>query len=128
MPDISHFMIPADDVGRAKAFYTSLFRWRIEPIHDTSGMPGMDTMQYHAIDTGKARLGALNTGGLYQRHMKEPVLTFVEVPDLDSVACRVETLGGKVLQPPQEIPGVGRVAMILDTEGNVIGLWSRARG
>ena len=32
-------------------------------------------------------------------------------------------LGGKIVMPKDLIKGVGLVAMIQDTEGNVIGLW-----
>lgn len=31
MTNIGHFMIPADDVSRAKAFYSALLGWKIEP-------------------------------------------------------------------------------------------------
>jgi predicted enzyme related to lactoylglutathione lyase len=31
MANIGFFQIPADDVGRAKKFYQSLFGWKIEP-------------------------------------------------------------------------------------------------
>ena len=123
MQDISHFMIPADDVARAKAFYTALLGWKIEPPAGSVDM-SISGMQYHDIRTGKAREGALNSGGLYRRQMGEPVLSFVEVKDLDGALAKVGHLGGKILMPETDIPGVGKNAMILDSEGNVIGLWS----
>jgi predicted enzyme related to lactoylglutathione lyase len=53
MANIGHFMIPADDVGRAKDFYHALLGWKIEPV-GTSGDPaGMAEIQYHAISTGQ---------------------------------------------------------------------------
>jgi predicted enzyme related to lactoylglutathione lyase len=127
MANISHFMVPADDVSRARKFYSSLLGWTIEPVHDTPGMPGMDAMQYHEIRTGPARAGSLNSGGLYRRHMNEPVLNFAEVEDLDAAVAKVETLGGKITMPATAIPGVGRVAMILDSEGNLFGIWKPDR-
>lgn len=30
MPTICHFEIPAEDIERAKKFYTELFGWKIE--------------------------------------------------------------------------------------------------
>ena len=127
MANISHFMIPADDVERARHFYSALFGWKIAPVRDTPGIPGMEAMQYHDISTGAARKGTLNSGGLYKRHMDEPVLDFVEVEDPGAVLADVERLGGKITMPKTDIPGVGRVAMILDTEGNAIGIWKPAR-
>jgi len=37
MPTIVHFEIPADDVDRAKYFYTDLFNWKIEEIPAMGG-------------------------------------------------------------------------------------------
>lgn len=127
MANISHFMIPADDVRRAREFYTALLGWKIEPVRDTPAMPGMDAMQYHDISTGPAQAGSLNTGGLYKRHMNEPVLNFAEVEDVDAALGKVEKLGGKITMPATVISGVGRVAMILDSEGNQIGIWKPDR-
>jgi uncharacterized protein len=125
MPNISHFMIPADNVDRAREFYSALLGWRITP--PSPDTMGMEEMQYHDIITGPAKAGSLNSGGLYKRHMDEPVLDFVEVEDLDSMVSKVETLGGRITMPITDIPGVGRTAMILDTEGNQIGLWTPLR-
>ena len=127
MANISHFMIPADNVERARHFYSTLLGWKIEPVQDTPGSPGMEAMQYHAVSTGAARKGTLNTGGLYKRHMNEPVLDFVEVEDLDAVLPNVEKLSGKITMPKTDIPGVGMVVMIQDTEGNAIGIWKPVR-
>jgi predicted enzyme related to lactoylglutathione lyase len=121
MPNIGHFMIPANDVGRARHFYHSLLGWKIEPPGMPMG-PGMDQLQYHEIVTGKAETGMLSGGGLYKRHMNEPILNFVFVEDIDKVLVKVEKLGGKITLKKTEIPGVGLNAMIQDPEGNIIGL------
>jgi uncharacterized protein len=121
MPNIGHFMIPANDVGRAKHFYHTLLGWKIEPTMMPMG-PGMDQLQYHDISTGKAEAGMLSGGGLYKRHMNEPILTFVFVEDIDKVLSKVEKLGGTITLKKTEIPGVGLNAMIQDPEGNIIGL------
>ena len=53
MPSIVHFEIPADDIERAKKFYSNLFGWKIE------GMPGMEPgMEYLMIDTLALQEGA----------------------------------------------------------------------
>jgi predicted enzyme related to lactoylglutathione lyase len=121
MANIGHFMIPADDVGRARRFYSTLLGWKIEPTPMPLD-PGMEALQYHDIRTGPAEAGGLNGGGLYKRHMNEPILNFVIVEDIDSVLANVEKLGGKILLPKTEIKGVGLNAMIQDSEGNTIGL------
>ena len=37
MPTIVHFEIPADDVERAKKFYSDLFGWKMEKWPGTDG-------------------------------------------------------------------------------------------
>ncbi|MBU0635584.1 VOC family protein, partial [Candidatus Micrarchaeota archaeon] len=41
MPTITHFMVPAEDIERAKKFYAEIFGWRIERL------PG--PMEYYQI-------------------------------------------------------------------------------
>jgi predicted enzyme related to lactoylglutathione lyase len=127
MANIGHFMIPADNIDRAKHFYSALLRWKIEPVGTAGNMAGITEMQYHDISTGAESIGTMNTGGLYKRHMNEPILNFVIVDDIDTVQAKVEKLGGRITLPKQEIAGVGLVVMIQDTEGNVIGLWKPER-
>jgi uncharacterized protein len=127
MANISHFMIPADDVSRARRFYTGLLGWKIEPVKDAADPMRIEGMQYHDIRTGPAQAGSLNSGGLYKRHMNEPVLDFAEVEDIDAVLAKVEKLGGKITMPKTDIPGVGLTAMILDSEGNLFGIWKPVR-
>jgi len=115
-------MIPADNIDRAKHFYHNLLGWKIELTKDTMD-PSVKEMQYHDIITGTEQEGTMNTGGLYKRHMNEPILTFVLVDDMDKVLSKVEDLGGRITLPKQHIKGIGLSAMILDPEGNVIGLW-----
>jgi predicted enzyme related to lactoylglutathione lyase len=127
MANIGHFMIPADNVDRAKRFYSALLGWKIEPVGSAMDPEQMAAMQYHDITTGTAGEGTMNTGGLYKRHLTEPILNFVIVDDIDTVQAKVEKLGGKITMLKQDIAGVGLVVMIQDTEGNVIGLWKPAR-
>jgi predicted enzyme related to lactoylglutathione lyase len=126
MANIGHFMIPADNVDRAKEFYHALLGWTIEPPVAAADPAAMAEMQYHDISTGAAQKGTMNTGGLYKRHRNEPILNFVIVNDIDTVQAKVEKLGGRIMMPKNEIRGVGQVVMIQDTEGNVIGLWKPA--
>jgi predicted enzyme related to lactoylglutathione lyase len=51
-----------------------------------------------------------------------PVLT-IEVGSVDDALDRVKAGGGAVVQPRQEIPGLGAFAYFTDPEGNVLGLW-----
>jgi len=117
-------MIPADDVARAKRFDSALLGWKIDRLPAPETM-GIDAMQYHEITTGPTEPGVFSSGGLYKRHEKEPILSFVQIGDIEGIVPKVEVPGGKIAIPVSEIPGIGLTAMILDTENNLIGLWSK---
>jgi predicted enzyme related to lactoylglutathione lyase len=126
MPNnIGYFEIPADNIDRAKEFYRSLLGWKIEPA-TTLDPASAAALQYHEIVTGPAQQGTMNVGGMYKRQMNEPIKNFVLVEDFDTVLGKVEKLGGKIVMPRTDIPGVGSVAIIRNTEGNGIGLWKPA--
>ncbi len=61
MTSIVHFEIPADDIQRAKTFYSDLFGWRME------SMPGMD---YTMIDT----FGAPGGGMMKRMHPEQQII------------------------------------------------------
>ena len=119
---VIHFEIPADDQERAKKFYQQALGWLIEPV------PGMDYNMVITTPMDEATgqpttAGAIN-GGMMAREEKiaNPVIT-VDVPDIDATLKTVEELGGSVVMPKNEIPGMGYFAYFKDPEDNVMGLW-----
>ena len=48
MPSIVHFEIPADDISRAKTFYSNLFGWKIEPMQGM-GTGGNGILDYRYL-------------------------------------------------------------------------------
>jgi predicted enzyme related to lactoylglutathione lyase len=121
MGKVVHFEIPADDVGRAKEFYSSIFDWQLQE------MPGMDYTLVQTVDVDDQQMpaepGAIN-GGLMQRTAETPapVIT-IDVDAIDDALKKIEAGGGRVVAPRTEIPGMGAFAYFKDTEDNVIGLW-----
>src|SRR5207237_7551745 len=97
-PNIVWFEIPADQVERAKQFYSALFGWKIEKF------PGM--ADYWHIDTG----GSDETpdGGLIKRQQPQHGITnYVGVPSVDQFAEKVQKLGGKICMPKTAVPQMG---------------------
>jgi len=113
---IVHFEIPADDVEKLRKFYSDLFGWKIER------MPG--PMEYWAIETvpvdekGMPVRPGVN-GGMMKKQMPEhkPV-NYIAVESVDEYSRKIEKLGGKIIAPKQEVPGIGWWAFALDPEGN----------
>ena len=125
-PTIVHFEIPADDVERARKFYSTLFGWKIERAEvKVDG----DTMDYWMISTSgdnneKSSLG----GGLMKRKdPQQPNLNYLGVPSIDEYSKKVENLGGKVLMPKTKVEGYGFFAVCSDTENNSFALWEIAQ-
>jgi uncharacterized protein len=122
---VVHFEIPADDLARAKTFYSSVFGWKLE----TSEMPGgaeYTSVVTTAVDESTqlpTEPGGIN-GGMTPRDpsMPAPVIT-IDVDAIDDALREVETAGGSTVLPRTAIPGMGAFAYFKDTEGNVMGLW-----
>jgi predicted enzyme related to lactoylglutathione lyase len=122
MRSVVHFEIPADDVARAKGFYSSVFDWKLQD---------MPEMEYTVVQTTEVddetqmptSPGAIN-GGLVRRsdEVPVPVLT-VDVDSIDQALKQVQAAGGRVVRERTEIPGMGAYAYFTDTEGNTVGLW-----
>ncbi len=111
---IVHFEIPADDVDRARAFYTQLLGWQI------SSSPGFE--DYWVIQTGEE--GKDLAGGVMKRQAPgQGPINYVQVESVEEYAAKVEQLGGKVIMPKHPVSGMGWFAHCQDTEGNVFGLW-----
>ncbi|MEO1244193.1 MAG: VOC family protein [Pseudomonadota bacterium] len=105
------------DVELAKRFYGDLLGWDYEVEHAE-----------HFVWTGKAAdyplivAGEVAHGGFVEIGREETAhwLAFVAVPDVDSAAARVAGLGGKVVRPAFDIPGVGRTSVVADPGGALI--------
>ena len=50
-------------------------------------------------------------------------LTYIAPDDIDATAAKVTELGGTVIREPWDIEGVGRLAIVQDPAGAVIGLF-----
>ena len=117
MSRVVHFEIPADDPERAIQFYEKVFNWKIEKWEGP--------IEYWLITTGPEDQPGID-GGLGRR--EDPatgVENTIDVKDLDASVAEVEKHGGKVTRPKMAVPGVGWMAYIKDTEGNVFGLMQR---
>jgi predicted enzyme related to lactoylglutathione lyase len=125
MRPIVHFEIPADDVERAKRFYSTTFGWQLQD------MEGMDYTIVQTTDVDEQTHaprtpGAIN-GGMMRRTSEtpSPVLT-IDVDSVEDALKQVQAAGGTVVRPRTEIPGMGAFAYFTDPEGNTLGLWENA--
>lgn len=125
MPNpLAHFAIHADDVERARAFYEAVFGWTFEAW----GPP-----EFYLVHPGDAEHPSPH-GSLQKR--QTPVegagmIGFectIAVEDLDAITAAVTAHGGDVVFSGVEIPTVGTLAQLRDTEGNVVNAMQYAPG
>jgi len=116
MPTIVHFDIPADDLERAQSFYSRLFGWKFEkPI---------ETMEYYLVETEDLEGNPGPGGGLGKREAADQrMMNYIGVTSVDEYLEKIEKLGGKVLMPKTAVPGMGYLAICMDTENNPFGIW-----
>ncbi|MGB2965233.1 MAG: VOC family protein [Anaerolineales bacterium] len=114
MSRVIHFEIPADDPERLIKFYETVFGWRFEKWDGP--------IEYWLIMTGPEDQPGID-GGLARRTEPEiGVENTIDVVNLDQSLVDVEAHGGKIIRPKIPVPGVGWMAYIKDTEGNIFGL------
>jgi len=118
---IVHFEIPAKDVEKLRKFYSSLFGWKIEK------MPG--PMEYWNIETvpvdktGMPIRPGLNGGMLKKESPEQVPLMYIAVESVDEYSKKIKALGGKIVIPKQEVPGIGWWALGTDPEGNNVAIF-----
>ena len=124
MGKVVHFEIPADNLARAKKFYSTVFGWNL------TDFPEMEYTMARTTDSDQNGMpkepGAIN-GGMLQRQdpVKTPVIT-ISVDNMDQAAATIEKNGGKMIRPKMAVGDMGFAAYFKDTEGNVVGLWQNA--
>jgi predicted enzyme related to lactoylglutathione lyase len=109
---IVHFEIIGSDASKLKEFYTELFGWKIGELTPEMGYYGLIDGESSGIPGG---IGQSDDG-------KPRSSVYAQVPDLQASLDQAVALGGSVVLPPTEIPGVVTMAMFADPAGNVVGL------
>jgi len=120
---IVHFEIPAKDVEKLKKFYADLFGWKIVKAE------GPEPMEYWLIETVPVdektmmpvRPGV--NGGMYKKdRADQKQVNYFSVESVDKSIEKIKKTGGKIVQPKQEVMGIGYVAIAQDPEGNLFAL------
>ena len=113
---VAFFEVISADAPRARAFYSELFDWKIEPDEALGG--------YAMIDTGGGDEALGGGVGSSQSPGDTGIKIYVQVDDIEGYLERVGKLGGTTVVPPMALPGDhGRIAVFADPDGNVVGLW-----
>jgi predicted enzyme related to lactoylglutathione lyase len=101
------------DPAAAAAFYGQLFGWTVEPPNPAMG-------GYRVVKVGEAAVAGVMDMPPGAPPMPPHWGCYVTVADTDQTVARCLALGGKLLMPAMDVPGVGRMAVLQDPQGAVL--------
>ena len=110
-----HIELQTDDLAKAKAFYSSLFDWKLEDTPASGGMP------YTMINVGEG-----TGGGMFANPVPGAPshwLAYVGVDDIEASTAKARELGATVLQDVMEVGDYGWLSVIRDPTGAVLAMW-----
>jgi len=115
--------IYVDEMSRAQKFYETVLEIKLAEMPMPEGMGEMQMHSFPWTENGGNISGALvkskdmspGTGG---------TMVYFTCDDCSVEESRVEAAGGKVLQAKMSIGSYGFCTIIMDTEGNTVGLHS----
>jgi hypothetical protein len=114
---IVHAEIRSSDPDATRAFFGDLLGWTYP---SEGAFPG-----YTFVDTGVP--DSLYTAISPLQGDTDLVTFFIGVDDLEKVLAETTRLGGRVVQQPQQVPGVS-FALIADPQGHIVGLAQQQQG
>jgi hypothetical protein len=113
------FEVPARDLEGAKSFYEQVLQVEL----DRQESDGIRMAWFPMSDDVYGAAGALATGDACQPSAAGTVV-YLSTPDLDAALERARDHGGTVLLERTSIGEHGFIGMMLDCEGNRVGLHS----
>ena len=122
---IVHFEIPAENVEKLKKFYGELFGWKIEKM--PGGMDYWGILTVPVDEKGMPMHPGVNGGMMKRTRPEHKPVNYISVESVDEYSKKVVQLGGQIIVPKMEIPGMGWWALALDPDGNQIGLFETFR-
>ena len=112
------YELMSTDTAAAARFYEGVLGWSSAD----SGMPGANYTLFSAGPTMIA--GLMQIPEEMKTHGTQPNWTgYIGVDNVDAYVGRVGAGGGRLQRPPEDIPGVGRFAVVADPQGAVFVLF-----
>ncbi len=118
---VNWFEIYVEDMGRAKAFYEAVFGAQLSKLES----PGMEMWAFPMQPEGFGASGALVRMPGFPSGANS-VLVYFSCADCAVEAARAVASGGRIQKEKTSIGQYGYIALVIDTEGNMIGLHSMA--
>jgi hypothetical protein len=104
------------NVEGAKKFYADTLGWS----YDAMPMPGGGTY-WLAMIGGEPAGGIFDISGNDYQGVPESWMPYIAVDDVDARVAKAVKAGAKLMKPAFEVPGVGRIAILMQPDGAGVG-------
>jgi uncharacterized protein len=120
-----HFVwyeLSTSDPAAAQRFYTAVTGWGTQPFEGGE-------MPYTMWTNGENRVGGLMElpAELSSKGVPPHWLPYIGTDDVDETVTEATQLGAKVVVPPQDIPTMGRFAVLADPQGAVFAIYKSSQ-
>jgi len=112
--------LTTSDTKAAEKFYAQLFGWT--PKHSPAGAP-MEYTEFSIAGTPSICMMPKPDG--MPAHIPSYWMPYFQVTNVDQSASKTKELGGKTMIGPQDIPGTGRFAILVDPQGAMFAVFQR---
>ena len=103
------------DAEKAKKFYAETMGWSFD------AMPGAGGTYWVAKMGDEPVGGIFDISGPEYKGVPESWMPYIAVDDVDARVKKATKAGAKVMKPAFDVPGVGRIVMLLEPGGAGIG-------
>jgi predicted enzyme related to lactoylglutathione lyase len=116
---VGWFEIYVDDMARARQFYEAVLGVALQPLEgagpDMLAFPS--NMEHYGVGGALVHMDGFKAGG-------NSTLVYFSCKDCAVEEGRVAAAGGRIQKPKMSIGQYGHISLVMDTEGNMLGLHS----
>ena len=105
------------DVEGAKKFYADTLGWS----YDAMPMPDGAGSYWLAMMDGEPVGGLFDISGSDFEGVPESWMAYIAVDDVDARVAKAVKVGAKLMKPVFDVPGVGRIAILMQPDGAGVG-------
>jgi hypothetical protein len=114
--------LSTSDVEKARAFYAELFGWTYQEEEPGLGSRGA-TIQHGGRSLGRIRQQVVRVGSAASKWV-----SYVSVDNVDASVVIASADGGGAMPGPRDVPGMGRVAMVVDFADAMLAAFRSSHG
>ncbi len=120
---IVHFEIGCQNSEKTSKFYGEVFGWTFSDYGPSKMVSNLGPSRDGTPPKSPGISGHISSLG-HPPHQYVTVYALVDDPH--ATLAQIVKLGGRVIVPVTEVPGMGHFAWFADPEGNCVGLWKNA--